>query len=384
MMMRLTIGALFTALVSMCCSAYEPANSAAAVDFENDLIPVFTKLGCNAGACHGAAVGRGGFKLSLYGGNPAADYQAIVRQLEGRRVNLQQPRESLIVLKPTESLAHGGGFLIDDDDESARLLLDWITQGAAFDSSRKLSRVDVTPQKHVAKKVGEQVNLRATAHYSDGSQRDVSRWTVFAAEDSSAVEVKSTSMSALRRGRHIVVARFLTEVVPIELIVPLSDARPNVDQTSADNDLARSFIDDEINSTLQTLGLSVSPAANDATFLRRVTLDLTGRLPSPDQVTSFLVDEDPHKRSVLVDRLLQSEEFTEYWTLQLAQLLRIRASGRGQYANESGATVYHAWLAEPAAQQRRVRHAGAQLDLGIGRYSQERSSKFLSHRLRTS
>lgn len=321
------------------------AKRTAAVDFENDLIPVFTKFGCNAGACHGAAIGRGGFKLSLFGGNPRADFDAVVRQLEGSRINLAHPEQSLVILKPTESLTHGGGQRFDLDHESTRLLLNWIRQGAGQDSRRSLKRVEISPRKHVADALGQTVALRATAHFSDGSSRDVTRWTVFKAEDSSAVKIDPASgqSRALRRGRHIIVARYLTEVVPIEIIVPLNDSR--VDLAAEPR---HGFIDEEVLDSLATLALPVSPIADDATCLRRLTLDLTGRLPTADKVRSFLADSNPNKRRALVEELLGSDAFTEYWTLQLATLLRIRPQGRNVVGegDSQGAATYHEWLTD--------------------------------------
>ena len=177
----------------------------ARVDFQNEIIPMLTKVGCNAGACHGAAIGRGGFNLSLYGGNPEADFDAIVHYMGGRRINLSKPEESLIVLKPTFAIEHGGKFLLDDDDEATQLLLRWIRQGAPKDSSRELTKVEIAPQSHVAELVGESISLRSTAYYSDGSQRDVTKWTVFTSEDSSAVEINDelAELRVLRRGRHL-------------------------------------------------------------------------------------------------------------------------------------------------------------------------------------
>ncbi len=308
------------------------------VDFRNDLIPVLTKHGCNAGACHGAAIGRGGFKLSLYGGNPKADYEAIVQQVGGRRVNLFRPEESLILLKPTQTVEHGGGTIFAGESPGAQLLLDWIGQGAPHDSSRVLTRLEVAPRRHVAKALGEPVSLRATAFYSDGSKRDVTKWTVFTAEDSSAVKIDAEAAQAklLRRGRHIVVARHLSEVLPVELIVPLSESTIDLTDQRRCN-----FIDEEILESLETLGLQPSPTIDDGTFLRRITLDLTGRLPSPQRVSSFLADKDANKRQNLIDELLKSDEFTEYWTLQLAKLLRIRPPGGDRRA----AQTYHTWLA---------------------------------------
>ncbi|MDE0018928.1 MAG: DUF1549 and DUF1553 domain-containing protein [Candidatus Poribacteria bacterium] len=344
---------------------FAAAKSPDRVDFENDLIPVFTKFGCNAGACHGAAAGRGEFKLSLFGGNPQADYKAIVRQLAGRRINLMHPDESLVILKPTAQTRHGGGQVLNANSEGARLLRNWIQQGASYETLRRLERIEISPQKHVITHLESPIQLRANAHFSDATTEDVTRWTVFTPEDSSAVEIDASTAIAkvLRRGRHIILARYLTEVVPIEFIAPLNEVLPHspIQKTKPETkwkatpgkstlipkpaSLIRKEnlkIDTEILKLLSTLRLPVSPAADDATFLRRVTLDLTGYLPTPDAVTAFLADADTHKRETLVDRLLQSDAFNAYWTLQLAKLLRIGAQER----DTQGAFVYHQWLSE--------------------------------------
>jgi hypothetical protein len=338
---------LAMALTALTCPAgfageAGPSTPAGRVDFANDLIPVFTKAGCNAAACHGAAIGRGGFKLSLYGGNPAADYEAIVRQVEGRRVNLARPEESLIVLKPTKQIAHRGGRRLIDGKEGAELLLRWIRQGAGLISSRSLDRVEISPGRHVAEKPGASIELRATAFFSDGSKQDVTRWTVFTAEDPSAVEIDSESAAAkmLRRGRQIVIARYLDRVTPIELIVPLSGSKPDLSAEPR-----RGFIDRKILDALSTLRLAPSPGADDATFLRRVTLDLSGRLPTVAAARAFLARADPKKRRTEIDRLLASEEFSEYWTLRLAKLLRIHSGADGELVRSGqGARKYHQWL----------------------------------------
>ena len=332
--------ALFLVTTLSCIVHSSPAVRASEpVDFRNDLIPLITKYGCNAGACHGAAIGRGEFKLSLYGGSPEADYDAIVRQVSGRRINLSKPDLSLIVLKPTEYVEHGGGTVFDKESEGAKLLLDWIRHGALDESPRRLTRVEIDPKRHVAKSLGESVLLRATAHYSDGSKRDVTRWTVFTAEDSSAVEIdeESARSAAVRRGRHVVVARYLSEVVPIELVVPLTESK--IDLT---NEQRVNFVDDEILASLETLGLWPSQTIDDATFLRRIALDVTGRLPSPQRVDNFLADQSANKRQIVIDEMLESDEFTKFWTLQLAKLLRIRPPG----GDSSAAHTYHTWLTD--------------------------------------
>ena len=335
------------------------------VDFENDLIPIFTKFGCNAGACHGAAAGRGEFKLSLFGGNPQADYKAIVRQLAGRRINLMHPAESLVILKPTAQTSHGGGQVLNENGEGVRLLRNWIHQGASYETLRRLERVEISPQKHVITNLENPIQLQAKAYFSDATTEDVTRWTVFTPEDSSAIEIDPLTAIAkvLRRGRHIILARYLTEVVPIEFIVPLNEVLPhspiekNKPETKWKATQEKSAfipkptslirkenlkIDTEILKLLSTLRLPVSSDADDATFSRRVTLDLTGYLPTPGTVTAFLADADPNKRETLVDRLLESDAFNAYWTLQLAKLLRIGAQER----DTQGAFVYHQWLSE--------------------------------------
>ena len=318
------------------------------IDFENDLIPVFTKFGCNAGACHGSAAGRGEFKLSLFGGNPQADYVSIVRQISGRRINLMYPEKSLVILKPTAQTSHGGGQVLKEDEEPVQLLLNWIRQGALYETRHHLDRVEISPKKQILTDLKQTIQLSASAHFSDGTVEDVTRWTVFTPEDSSAIEIDTeTAVAKLnRRGRHIIIARYLTEVVPIEFIAPLNDTDIDISKRRDGNDISSgltdAIIDREIFKLLSTLRLPASSGAEDTTFLRRVTLDLTGRLPTPESVVAFLADTDRKKRETLVDSLLESDEFNEYWTLQLAKLFRVRSRDR----NERGAYAYHQWLSK--------------------------------------
>ncbi len=350
---------LITLVLTLCCylvqtvtyaNEYQTPNQSSVandfVDFENDLIPIFSKFGCNAGACHGSAAGRGEFKLSLFGGNPQADYKSIVRQLAGRRINLMHPEQSLVILKPTAQTNHGGGHVLDENGEAARILRSWIQQGASYETLRRLERVEISPQKHVIANLESPIQLYADAHFSDGTKRDVTRWTVFTAEDSSAIEIDaSNAIAKLKRlGRHIILARYLTEVVSIELIAPLNNAEIQNNHRTIENSQrtksAEKIIDIEIQKLLSILRLPFSGTIDDATFLRRVTLDLTGRIPTTDAVKAFTTDTSRKKRENLVDKLLESNEFNEYWTLQFAKLLRIGAKER----NTQGAFVYHEWL----------------------------------------
>ena len=312
-----------------------------AVEFENDLIPIFTKMGCNAGKCHGSAIGRGDFKLSLYGGDPESDFEEIVRRMNGRRVNLSKPDESLIVLKPTANLKHGGRMVFDDDSESERLLIDWIKQGAKNLKHRHLKHVEVTPRKFVATKTGATAQLKVTAHYDNGKTRDVTAWTTFVAEDSSAVDIDADAASAevRRGGRHIVVARYLSEVIPIVLVSPLNNQAVDLSSEPRNN-----FVDEYVLRLLAELCLPTSPLADDGTFLRRVTLDLTGRLPEynhESRVPGF-------DREAIVDKLLFSEEFVDFYTLKLAKLLRIQSKNDKNRVTMTtkAARGFHNWIAE--------------------------------------
>ena len=317
-------------------------SSEASVDFHNEIVPVLTKAGCNTGACHGAAVGRGGFKLSLYGGDPESDYRSIVLDLEGRRVNLAWPDDSLIVLKPTESIAHGGGYRLEDDGAGANLFRKWIHEGARPTQKKRLQQFQVSPKLHIADRVNSVVQLKATADYSDGSSVDVTQWTVFTAEDPSAVKVDPETATAtlLRRGRHIVIARYLDRVVPLEMIAPLTDEVVDLTDQPRHN-----FIDDHVMRLLSILRIPISGQADDVTFLRRATLDLTGRLPTLEAINEFKNNSSVDKRTALIDALLNSNEFTEYWTLQLAKLLRVRS----QPQDAKGAKAYHVWLRRQVA-----------------------------------
>ncbi|MGI9441523.1 MAG: DUF1549 domain-containing protein [Rubripirellula sp.] len=323
-----------------------PVKPDADVDFDHDVIPVLTKAGCNTGACHGAAIGRGGFKLSLYGSDPVADYQAIALELKGRRVNLLEPEQSLVLMKPTEAMEHGGGFRLDPESEAAARLGHWIRAGAKRNDLKlrtKFSRLDVSPSSVVIRDPDQRLKLKAVAHFSDGSVRDVTRETVFSPEDPAAVEIdsKTAEVRVLRNGRHVVIARYLSQVKPVEIILPFHGSSVSGDTDKQNSVLdQKQFIDRAVNDLLATLGVPLSGDAGDDVFLRRVTLNLTGRLPDAETMQAFLADDESKRRINLIDRLLKSDEFTEYWTLQLAKLLRIHA----EPGNETGAQRYHQWL----------------------------------------
>ncbi|HUG94236.1 MAG TPA: DUF1549 and DUF1553 domain-containing protein [Planctomycetaceae bacterium] len=335
-------------IVTLALAGAEPR-----VDFDTQVVPVLTKAGCNAGACHGAAAGRGGFRLSLWGSDPEADFRAIVRELEGRRVNFSRPADSLIVVKPSNRIGHGGGLRLAEGSAGERLLFDWIAAGATRVRQRTFARLEVEPATATLAAAGDAVPLKATALFDDGSHEDVTAWTVFTVADSAAVELSasgyeggSVSARVLRPGQHVVVARFLSAVIPVQLLVPY--ATPEITATQprarADGGLNVGFIDAAVNAKLVQLGLPASPPADDAMFLRRARLDLTGRLPTPDEIRRFLTDDTQDKRDRLIDRLMATDEFTDFWTFRFATLLRIR--GQGGKDGRIATQAYHRWLRE--------------------------------------
>lgn len=311
--------------------------AAGSIDFETEILPVLTRAGCNAGACHGAAVGRGGFRLSLFGADPSRDHDTIVRELEGRRVDLARPDESLVLAKPSGLIDHEGGVRLKRGGPGFDRLRDWLRQGAPRGGGRRLEGFEVLPKDSIVAVAGASVPLTASAQFSDGSREDVSQWTVFVSVDAIAVALEKAEARVNRPGRHVVLARFLDRVVPVTFTLPIGERPVDLSEARRVN-----FIDDEILGTLGTLRLNPAPPADDATFLRRVRLDLTGRLPSPEEVRAFLAEPNREQR---VDRLIESPEFADYWAYRLAELFRLGATGQ----DAEGAGALRDWLRDRIA-----------------------------------
>ncbi len=332
--------------------------------FETEVLPALTKAGCNAGACHGAAAGRGGFHLSLWGSDPQADYAAIVHEFEGRRVNLAHPEQSLILRKPTGETGHEGGIPLPEDSAGAERLRRWIAGGALRGNPRKLREFVIFPETQVIK-AGESIPLRAHAAFDNEKLRDVTRWTVWKPADPTAVSIDpETSAATIHRpGQHIIIARFLSRVVPVQLLVPYADEPVDLPGKPRDN-----FIDELVLKRLSDLRLPVSPPADSSTFIRRVTLDLTGRLPDPQTVKRFLKAErqSPERsetlRGALIEELLNSEAFNDYWTFRLAELLRVG----GQKGGIKHAKVFHGWLRDQIQGRRPLNEMARELLIANG------------------
>ncbi|MEX2176543.1 MAG: DUF1549 domain-containing protein [Pirellulaceae bacterium] len=310
--------------------------SAAPVDFDTEVLPVLTRAGCNSGACHGAAAGRGGFRLSLFGGDPQADHRAIVHELEGRRVNLARPDRSLLLLKPTWEIDHEGGQRFEADSPFAQLLTEWIGGGALRTPARQLTELIVEPKQATVAAVPAEVKLAVTARFDDGTSRRVEDLAVFTPADPASTKVDpGGNVQVLRPGRQTIVVRFLTHVAAIQITAPYPGESLDLSARPRGN-----WIDDEIYAAHEGLRLPPSPRAGDATLLRRVTLDLTGRLPTPSEVRAYLADRGEDKFVAAVDRLLASSAFNEYWTYQYARWQRIRTNPN----DAAGTRLFRDWL----------------------------------------
>lgn len=345
-------------LLAWLCSCLLLDGQPADIHFDTRIMPVLTKAGCNAGACHGAAAGRGGFHLSLLGADPTADYQAIVLELEGRRINPAHPEKSLLLLKPTGYLDHGGDLVLDESGAGARRILSWIRNGAPRGAARRLTHFEVTPRRELQTKLPAAVKLTAIACFDNGPPEDVTEWTAFTSTDPVAVVIGHDHTAHLnRRGQHVVIARFLDQVVPLQFTVPLSDAR--VDHSLPPGS---GFIDEQIIRVLTELQLPISPPASDTAWLRRVSLDLTGRLPDPQLVESYAAETSSEKRMLLIDRLLFSDSFTDYWTLKYSRLLRMHSLPN----EEEGLQAYVDWLRNEIDSGTPLNHMAHQLLTATG------------------
>lgn len=294
------------------------------VDFELDVQPILTKQGCNAGACHGKARGQNGFQLSLLAFDPDFDYSAIVNEGRGRRLFPADPSRSLLLRKPIGTVPHGGGKRLEPGGDQYRTLLRWIEQGVPRrrPEAPSLVRIEVDPEDHVLV-AGESVELEVTAHYSDGSTRDVTSLAAYQSNESAVAKVDETGVVTTGGlvGEVAVTARYMNHFAVCTVAVPLAgEVAP---ETFAE--LPRwNFIDEHVWSKLERLRITPSDPAPPSKLVRRLYLDVIGRLPTPDEVRAFVDSEVPlrERRAALVDELLERPEFAEHWANKWVDLLR--------------------------------------------------------------
>ncbi len=321
-------------------AAYAP------VSFEREVMPVLTRAGCNMGACHGNLTGKGGLKFSLRGEDPANDHAILTRDMLARRLDPHDPDNSLLLRKAAGKVPHEGGARFTTQSSEYAVLRSWVAAGCPADppGGPKIARLEVTPRHKILVEPLDRFTIRATAHFSDGTTRDV---TPLAAFDQTTVGIAKVSPTGEvvreQAGETVVLVRYLGRVVPVRAVFlpdrplpDMTDARPN------------NKVDELVFAQLKELRLAPAELAPDHVFLRRAYLDALGVLPSPAESRRFLADITPDKRDRLVDELLKRPEFAEYWAQKWADLLRVEEKS----LDRKGVAVFYRWIAAQIAADR--------------------------------
>ncbi len=312
------------------------------LNFANDIVPILTKGGCNSGGCHGKSGGQNGFKLSLLGFEPQEDYEHIVKEARGRRVFPASAEQSLLLTKGTAQLPHGGGKKLDPNSEDYGDITRWIREGMPYgkDTDPKMASISVEPSKLTMPLKGAQ-QLKVTAHYTDGSTRDVTKRALYEANEKAMAETTEGGLVKLfdLPGDVAIMIRYQAKVSTFRATVPLGAP---VDKLPP----SRGFVDDLVFAKLKTIGIPPSDLADDGTFVRRVTLDITGRLPTAAEMKDFLASKDANKRSALIDRLLDSPEYAEFFANKWSGLLR---NQRTQPNFARGSYLFYSWIRDSIA-----------------------------------
>ncbi len=309
--------------------------------FRNHVQPVLTSAGCNSGACHGAAAGKNGFKLSLRGYDAIGDYLTLTRHALGRRIVPEDPGRSLILTKPTGVLQHKGGVRFEPGSLEYDVLAEWIATGtpAPRDGDPRIERLEVLPRESLLQAGAEQ-QLIVRAHFDDGRAEDVTSWAKFSATDGSVIQVDGAGrVRVMGHGEAAVTAWYLSRIVVATISVPFEN---EVDPSTFARAERRSFIDELVLAKLQRLKLPPSPPATDGEFIRRAFVDTIGVLPTSDEVREFLADRSPGKRDRLIDELLRRPEFVDYWTYRWSDLLLVNSANLSKPAM----WAYYRWIRE--------------------------------------
>jgi Protein of unknown function (DUF1553)/Protein of unknown function (DUF1549)/Bacterial Ig-like domain (group 2) len=315
-----------------------------AISFVNDIAPIFARLGCSSSNCHGALNGQNGFKLSLFGYEPETDYKAVVEASEGRRINRAEPAKSLILLKPTQSVRHGGGKRFDPGSPEYQALKEWIEAGAPAGGGNeaKMVRLEVVPHERVLVRADALQQLVVLAHYADGTTADVTSKVRYQSSDDSIATVSVDGLVAAKRsGEAAILVRSLDQVTAARIGVVLSPSVHNYPNVPRHN-----FIDELVFSKLKRLNIVPSELCTDEEFLRRAHLDLIGVLPTAEEARKFLAGRASNKRAELVDELLDRPEYADFWGLYWSD----RLSNSRQFLYEKGTFFFQQWLREAMAQ----------------------------------
>jgi Protein of unknown function (DUF1553)/Protein of unknown function (DUF1549) len=314
------------------------------INFPNQIVPIFSKLGCNSGGCHGKSGGQNGFALSLLGFVPELDYQTLVKENRGRRLFPASPDNSLLLLKATGTIAHAGGKRMETDSDEYKLLRRWIASGTPFGRPEDpvVTKISVYPERSIISRFNRQ-QFSVHAHYSDGSVADVTQRAQYESNDT---DVAAVDNAALVRtldlsGEAAIMARYLGQVATFRATVPLGMKIP------AYQFEPKTVVDMHSQKKWQELGIVPSDLCSDEQFIRRVSVDIAGTLPTAAQVKAFLADKNPNKRDKLVDDLLETTEYSYYFANRWADVLRVK---RGNQPNRAfGTFSFHHWIKDSIA-----------------------------------
>ncbi|MFK5921608.1 MAG: DUF1549 and DUF1553 domain-containing protein [Verrucomicrobiota bacterium] len=309
------------------------------ISFPNDIVPVFTRNGCNAGACHAKSAGQNGFRLSLFGYSPEMDHEYIVNESRGRRIFPASPKHSLLLTKLTGETPHGGGARIDEESLAYKKMLRWIEEGTIYtpDNDPVVERIEIFPRERIVQPHSKQ-QLLVTAYFSDGSTRDITHSAQFESNQEDMAEVDETGLISFESltGTTSVMVRFQEQIDVFMAIIPLGIKMPPLPKPN-------NFIDEQIFHQLTILGLPPSGNSDDNTFLRRVSLDIAGRLPSIEESKTFLASKDPKKRAVKIDELLDSTGYADFFAGKWVGLLRNKSGGGLDWVSRN-TYAFHSWL----------------------------------------
>ena len=324
-----------------------PSATQQRVTFLRDVAPILNKVGCTAGPCHGAAKGKNGFKLSLRGYDPRFDYEALLYDLAGRRFNRADPARSLMLAKPSQEVAHGGGRRFAKDSAYYKTIHDWIAQGTPYGDPTLDAVIELRaePKEIFMTKPGDTASLKVVARYQDNEERDVTREAIIESNvpDVASIDADTSVVRGERVGEATLLVRYQGKfsAIPATVLNP----KPGFVWKPLPQ---HNYIDRLVDAKLQRVKIQPSAPTDDGTFLRRLSLDLTGRLPSPETVRAFIADRSRSKRTKMIEALIASPEYVDHWTVKWGDLLQ---SSR-KYLGEKGAYEFQHWIREAIASNR--------------------------------
>ncbi|MDG1893868.1 MAG: DUF1549 and DUF1553 domain-containing protein [Fuerstiella sp.] len=355
-MIRYCRTTLMVCAAMLAVNTFARGDESAQIRFTTDVVPVLTKLGCNSGGCHGKATGQNGFKLSLLGFEPEFDYQAIVKESRGRRILPGAPGRSLVLLKATNEKPHGGGQRTSVGSEEYEIMRRWIGGGLVAPAADDpvVERVTMLPREQVMENRASEA-LLITAHLSDGTTRDVTRLAVY---ESNEPEIASVEPNGLvnthdKTGLFSVMVRYAGSIATFHAAVPLQTTGQSQGQIETKLNHLEQQLTSPVEQALirqwRRLGITPSEPADDATFLRRVSVDICGALPTRKEVEAYVDGTDPEKRNRLIDRLLDRPEYASNFGLKWADVLRNRGSGYATSKQRPGTALFSNWIRDSLA-----------------------------------